>query len=74
MKTLQPFLITLVVFFSMPVYAQVSDNFSDGDYTANPVWTGSSADWIVNSALQLQSNNQVANSTFFISTPNTLAT
>lgn len=66
-------LLSLLFFSNCP--AQFSDNFSDGDYTDAPPWTPSAAsDWMVNSSLQLQSNNQVANSTFFISTPSTLAT
>ena len=53
--------------------AQLSENFSDGNFTANPVWTVNTGDWIVNSYSQLQSNNTVANSRFFITTPSTLA-
>jgi len=54
--------------------AQVTDDFSDGDYTNNPEWTGTPGSWNINSNLQLQSANTVTNSSFFISTPNTLAT
>jgi hypothetical protein len=55
--------------------AQFTENFSDGDYTNNPVWTPSSVtDWIVNASQQLQSNNTVASSTYYITTPSTLAT
>lgn len=54
--------------------AQVSDNFTDGTFTANPTWVGNTADWIVNPAFQLQSNNSIANSTFYLSTASTLAT
>ena len=53
---------------------QFTDNFSDGDFSSNPAWTGNSADWIVNPSLQLQSNNTVASSTFYLSTANVLAT
>lgn len=54
--------------------AQLSESFADGDFTANPVWTGGVADFIVNPALQLQSNNTTASSTFYLATENTLAT
>ena len=54
--------------------AQLSENFNDGNFTANPPWTGNPADWTVNAALQLQSNNTVANSSFYLSTAGTLAT
>src|SRR5258705_8283586 len=54
--------------------AQLSENFNDGDLANNPVWSGNAPDFTVNSSLQLQSNNTVANSNYFITTPNTLAT
>lgn len=54
--------------------AQLTENFSDGDFTANPSWIGNTGDWNVNANQQLQSNNQVANSSFYLSTANTLAT
>jgi hypothetical protein len=54
--------------------AQFTENFSDGDFSANPAWVGGSADWMVNPAFQLQSNNTVANSTYYLSTASTLAT
>jgi hypothetical protein len=54
--------------------AQFTDNFNDGDFTTNPTWVGNTADWMVNPALQLQSNNTVANSQYYLSTPSTIAT
>jgi hypothetical protein len=56
------------------VQAQLTDNFNDGDFTANPAWTGGGADFIINAALQLQSNNTVASSNFYLSTASTKAT
>ena len=55
-------------------YGQFSDNFADGDLSSNPVWTGNTADWTVNNALQLQSNNNLTNSTFYVSTASAMAT
>ena len=56
-------------------HSQLNENFTDGDYTNNPAWgTSASGDWIINASQQLQSNNQVASSTFYISTASTLAT
>jgi hypothetical protein len=63
-----------VVFSFVTANAQVTENFNDGDFTNNPTWVGGTSDWIVNSAFQLQSNNTVANSTFYLSTPNIKAT
>jgi hypothetical protein len=53
--------------------AQISESFSDGDFTLNPIWTGNAGDWIVNASGQLQSNNTIVNSSFFITTPSTLS-
>jgi hypothetical protein len=56
-------------------FAQFTDNFSDGDYTAGPVWTPSApTDFVVSAGQQLQSNNTTASSTFYISTPSATAT
>lgn len=47
------FLLLLLCFSGM-VRAQINDNFGDGDFTANPTWSGDNADFIVNPAFQLQ--------------------
>ena len=58
----------LPLFFS----AQISETFTDGDFTGNPTWTVSSAtDFSVNAG-QLKSANTTSNSAFYISTTNTL--
>ena len=58
----------------VPLQAQIGETFADGNFSSNPTWVGGNADWVVNSGLQLQSNNVVANSTYYISTASTLAT
>jgi hypothetical protein len=74
-KKLGATFLTVFILFGFNAQSQINETFNDGDFTNNPTWTGSSnADWFVNPALQLQSNNQVASSTFYLSTPNTLAT
>ncbi|MCO5286053.1 MAG: lamin tail domain-containing protein [Chitinophagaceae bacterium] len=65
------FVLTLLCFH---VQSQVTDNFSDGDYTHNPAWQTTSGDFIINADKQLQSNNTTASSTFYISTANALIT
>jgi len=72
-KILSLFLLAVLV-FSKPGNAQFIDSFTDGNFSANPAWSGNTADWIVNPSLQLQSNNNVASSNFYLSTANTLAT
>ena len=73
MKKIVCLLFVLIQYFNQ-TNAQVVDNFTDGNFTSSPAWVGNTADWIVNPALQLQSNNTVVNGTFYLSTANTLAT
>ena len=53
---------TLLFFLLLPftLFAQVSDDFSDGDFTQNPTWSGTEDKYIVNSNLQLQLNAEDA--------------
>jgi len=54
-------------------FGQVTDDFTDGDFTNNPTWNGTTPDFIVNTSKQLQINNSVA-ATSFLSTPHQLTT
>ena len=60
------------LFITTLATAQVSDNFTDGDFTNNPVWSGEDSVYTVVSN-QLRSNKTIASSTFYLSTPSTLA-
>ena len=64
----------VMMFTSLTTKAQLSENFNDGDFTGNPAWSGGTSDFMVNSSLQLQSNDTVANSNYFLTIPNSLAT
>ncbi len=64
------FLITAITLFQLNGYAQVFDNFSDGDFTNSPIWTGSESLFVVENEV-LRSNSNGA-STYFLSTPNSL--
>jgi hypothetical protein len=66
------FLLVLWVLFSVKVSGQVTDDFSDGDFTNNPIWLGTTADFIVNSSQQIQLNNTIA-ATSYLSTPHILS-
>lgn len=66
-------LLFLFIFLSPFVSAQVTDNFSDGDFTSNPVWAGDSADFTV-SGTQLRSNSNTASYGFYLSAASNLAT
>ena len=64
--------IFLVLFFNWSIlFAQVNEQFTDGDFTTNPVWSPSVSNDFVIASGQLQSNNTVASSSFYISTPST---
>ena len=73
-KRILSFLFFSFLLFIQSANAQFTDDFSDGDFSANPAWTGNTSDFIVNGSFQLQSNNTVANSQFYLSTPSTKAT
>ena len=45
----------LLALLLLPVYAQLREDFADGDYTQNPAWTGDAAGFQINAARQLQS-------------------
>jgi hypothetical protein len=48
--------------------AQVTDSFTDGDFTSSPPWSGSTSQFTVNATKQLQLNNNAA-ATSYLSTP-----
>jgi hypothetical protein len=72
MKFTLYFLINIVVCVTCQIYAQVTDSFSDGDFTNSPTWTGTTTDYIVNTSQQLQLNNSVA-ATSYLSTSHNLS-
>ncbi|MEO6166561.1 MAG: lamin tail domain-containing protein [Chitinophagales bacterium] len=53
------------------VYAQVQDDFTDGNFTDNPAWSGDDSKFEVNAAQQLHLNAPAVTDTAFISTGNT---
>ena len=62
------FLIILISVFSSISFAQFTDDFSDGDFTNNPTWTGDDAYFIVNPAFQLQLNSIAGQDSTFLVT------
>jgi len=49
-------------------FGQLNENFSDGNFTDNPTWTGTTDNFIVNSSFQLQSHAPAA-SVSYLFTP-----
>lgn len=73
MKSILVYLFTwILIVLTNSVFAQVIDDFSDGDFTTNPTWSGTTADFIVNSSQQLQLNNTVAGVSY-LTTPHGLS-
>src|SRR5258706_1424522 len=60
--------IIFLVAITTVCFGQVQDDFSDGDFTGNPAWSGSTSQFIVNASKQLQLNNTVAGQSY-LSTP-----
>ena len=53
-------IILLLSLVSTVLSAQITDDFTDGDFTNNPVWTGTTASFIINAASELQLNAPAA--------------
>ncbi|MNK12858.1 hypothetical protein D3C87_309360 [compost metagenome] len=53
-------------------WSQVTDNFSDGNFTANPAWSGTDSHYIINTSQELQLSNTVA-ATSYLATPHNLS-
>ncbi len=59
-----------LLLIGITIHAQVQEDFSDGDFTSNPVWLGVDTVWQINSGM-LQSYSHTANSAFVLATANT---
>ncbi|MBK9730616.1 MAG: lamin tail domain-containing protein [Chitinophagaceae bacterium] len=66
----QFFTFLLSIFFAATTFAQVQDDFSDGNFSTNPAWTGDDAKFEVNVAQQLHLNAPAVADTANLSTPN----
>ena len=66
------FLVPLLLFFGS-VHSQINEDFTDGDFTNNPIWVGTNTDFIVNTLEQLQVNNTFGD-TSYLTTPHGLTT
>jgi hypothetical protein len=64
MKWIQGIIMFFLWMISVNVHSQVNDDFSDGDFSNNPSWSGNTADFIINANQELQLNNTLAGSSF----------
>lgn len=71
------YFLLLVIFFTLPfVYGQFTEDFTDGDFTVSPTWNGDDSVFTivdVSGNKRLRSNKILANSSYYLSTPSTLA-
>lgn len=68
---LNKIVLTISLFLSTISYAQLTDDFTDGDFTNNPTWSGDAALFTAVTG-ELNSQNTGAN-TYYLSTPSTTA-
>ena len=61
-------LIILIILLPFFAFSQINETFSDGNFTQNPVWTGTTENFKVNTIFQLQSQ-AATTSKSFLSTP-----
>lgn len=72
MGTMKHFFLFVAILTNYNTFSQIIDDFNDGDFTTNPVWSGTDADYLVNASFELQLENTVA-ATSYLSTPHTLS-
>lgn len=61
LSEMKKFLFIIVAALSLSGQAQVTESFTDGNFTSNPVWTGDDSLFVVNGANQLQTNGTGSN-------------
>src|SRR5690606_4306379 len=64
------FLFAVLILAQLAGYGQLLDDFSDGDFTNNPTWTGSESLFIVEN--EMLRSNSPGEAEYYLSTPNTL--
>ena len=69
MRYLFPAVLLLILSFSC-LNAQLTDDFSDNDFTSNPVWDGDQSKFQINGSQQLQLNGASATDTAYLYTAN----
>lgn len=61
-------LLLFILLLGANAFAQLQDNFDDGDFTNNPAWSGDTSKWQIIDG-KLNSNSPIVNDTFYLSTP-----
>ena len=60
--------LSIIFGFFVPIlcFGQVNESFSDGNFINNPNWTGTTSNFMVNTAFQLQSDASTTSTSFLI--------
>ena len=66
---MRPIILILHFVFLIPCYAQLIEDFTDGNIISNPIWSGDTSKFTVANQI-LQSNSKVVSDVFYLSTPN----
>lgn len=61
--------VILIIFCTQLGYAQFTDDFTDGDFAVNPIWTGNSVNYEVDASFMLHLNAPAQTDTSYLSTP-----
>ncbi len=69
-------MLIMAFFATFPVFSQISDDFSDGDFTTNPVWWGDAGKFVVDEQfrLQLSAPKETSTAQLFTSSSSALST
>ena len=67
-KNFLEIILVVVVLWPLSLIAQLNEDFSDGDFTSNPVWLGDVSDFTVNLSNELQLNAPSVSSVSYLST------
>lgn len=76
MNPMKYFIASLIFLTQFCVFSQFADDFSDNNFTSNPVWSGDDSVFIIIDDLgneRLRSNKTIASTSFYLSTPSTQA-
>lgn len=68
MKTTNGLVFLLGFLIPNILFSQLSDNFTDGDFTTSPVWSGDASKYEVNASFELHSNGTAISDTAYLST------
>jgi len=62
------FILGCFLLLGFSIKAQILEDFSDGNFNSNPVWTGDSSEFIINAQQQLQLNATASGTSYLSST------